>query len=329
MTRSHDLLSRRRMAFRLSIAFALLAPFALRAGEAESLKARFATEAPLAWKEYQVYAERLQGVIETVGPVEGKEQERHRFECKSNMNCYVGITQQLLPKPRGWVHAYNSSYGFTLHRNTSDGPWILDKLKMGPKDEEFWKPGATTLRSTCIRISIGDLDEVVRLPKFRVVGANKVSRGKAELCQIDYETHGGEGKGTLLLDPNRFWILHAYTIHSKDSGGSVINRAEIEFRDPLAKYPIPKRLIAASEVTPLKGSKFHAESVREFDLNEVSRLPSDEEFTLSAFGLPEPGRSAPKRTPWYLWLAGAAALCALIAFGFRYLRRRRAALARV
>jgi hypothetical protein len=325
MKRSHDLQFGKRIAIPLALALAFLFSGSLRADEMEMLKSRFLKEASPGWKEYQAYAERLQGTMETVWTLEGKNQERKRFECKSNLNCYLGIDQLLLPKPEGWVHAYNASYGFTLQRKTIDGPWVLASFRPGPRDQEFWKPGATSLRSACIKTTTCDLSDLVRLPKFRVVAASKVQRGVTELCQIGFETHGGENKGTLLLDPSRFWTIRDYTLHRKESGGSVVNRVEIELSNPSAKYPIPKRSVLFSDVTPLKKPKFHSETVTEFNLKEVSRLPDDEEFTLSAFGLPEPGGPAKKPFPTYLWILVAAGVCAAMAFAFRSLSRRAAA----
>jgi hypothetical protein len=64
----------------------------------------------------------------------------------------------------------------------------------------------------------------------------------------------------------------------------------------------------------------------EYDLRE-SPMPEDEEFTLTAYGLPEPlGISLPTRSRAWLWfaLAGLAALGA--GFLFRRIAPRRAAL---
>ena len=62
----------------------------------------------------------------------------------------------------------------------------------------------------------------------------------------------------------------------------------------------------------------------EYDLIEPSPLPRDEEFTLSAFGLPEPPTSnndAPIR--WYLWLGLAGIGCILLAAYVHFQKRRR------
>lgn len=58
---------------------------------------------------------------------------------------------------------------------------------------------------------------------------------------------------------------------------------------------------------------------------EVNNNVPDSEFTLSAFGLPEPaGMEAVKKpVPMYLWILLAAAVCGVLAFAFRYLAERK------
>jgi hypothetical protein len=52
--------------------------------------------------------------------------------------------------------------------------------------------------------------------------------------------------------------------------------------------------------------------------------PDEVEFTLSAFGLPEPpGVEWDKRTPRYVWFLIAAAVFAIVAGGLRYYAKRR------
>ncbi len=64
-------------------------------------------------------------------------------------------------------------------------------------------------------------------------------------------------------------------------------------------------------------------SKTDYDLEVNDRVPNSE-FTLSAFGLPEPGGEEPvkKPTPLYIWILAAAGVCAALALSFRYLARR-------
>ena len=61
----------------------------------------------------------------------------------------------------------------------------------------------------------------------------------------------------------------------------------------------------------------------EYQWSVNDRVP-DAEFTLSAFGLPEPGGEPPvaKSVPPYVCVLAMAGVCALLAFGFRHLLRR-------
>ncbi|HZT82686.1 MAG TPA: hypothetical protein VFA26_20825, partial [Gemmataceae bacterium] len=69
-----------------------------------------------------------------------------------------------------------------------------------------------------------------------------------------------------------------------------------------------------------------AKYTQEFDLTERNDVP-DSEFTLSAFGLPEPAelQGKPSRVRWYLW-AGVAGICCLaLGAGFHWRSKRRVA----
>jgi hypothetical protein len=59
----------------------------------------------------------------------------------------------------------------------------------------------------------------------------------------------------------------------------------------------------------------------EYEMGVDTRVPSAD-FTLSAFGLPEPAGSPAKSMPTYVWLLLAAGACAALACGLRHLARR-------
>jgi hypothetical protein len=67
---------------------------------------------------------------------------------------------------------------------------------------------------------------------------------------------------------------------------------------------------------------FESLETTDFDVSEQE--PSPAEFTLSAFGLPEPREFTPPPSPprYYLWIAGIAVALAIAAFLFRRMARR-------
>jgi hypothetical protein len=72
--------------------------------------------------------------------------------------------------------------------------------------------------------------------------------------------------------------------------------------------------------------KMQIKVIREFQLMERDGIP-ESEFTLSAFGLPEPVELQGPRsqTRWYLWAGVAGILCLALGAGLRWRAQRIAA----
>lgn len=293
------------------------------ADESESLKQRFFQEAPRAWEEYGAYAQRLQGTAKRTITIDGKIHSIMHVEWKSNPRCKMALAQELLARdPIGEVFVFNARYGFNLKRKNSDAPWILTELQVGashvgPKGwDEF-----PALR-LCINAHLYELPELIRLPNFRVVGVRTVQQDGLELCQIQFGSK--QADGILLLDPHRFWVLRQSSISEKNSDQVITAKQEIELRNPTAKYPIPKHWLLSKEFSNgPNGGKSDARVVEEFDVKELSAPPDDSEFTLTAFGLPEPmGIPTPAKSHAYLWIALAAVGAVTLAVLFRWMALR-------
>jgi hypothetical protein len=96
--------------------------------------------------------------------------------------------------------------------------------------------------------------------------------------------------------------------------------------DQVQGFPPLKRIWERdSEVVFLHDDKIrnHLKRHMEVTLSHSERQLRDEEFTLSAFGLPEPvGVVWEKRTPVYVWLLVAAGVLLTLAVFLRWLARR-------
>jgi hypothetical protein len=305
----------------------------LQADSSEVLKDRFFREAPSAWEEYRLFAARLQGTVDTTKTVNGQTSATRQLEYKSNSACKLVVAQERPPEGTvGRVHAFNAVYGFTLSRRSSDAPWVMENLLTGDKryDRDEWEVNRWPNLLVCIHPWIASLPDLIRQPTFRVLKASAVHQGGRELVQIDFDnTHPWPTDGTrplpiqggsLVLDPDRLWTLGGCTLQNKYPRVDTTVRGEYELRDPSAKYSVPRRfMIVQEEHAPGRGERRTTRLVWDYDLKEVSRLPGDEEFTLTAFGLPEPaglpgaGRSA----PWHLWFGLAAFAGLALAVGCR------------
>jgi hypothetical protein len=226
---------------------------------------------------------------------------------------------QLTEDSSGEVLAFNPRYGFNLKRKSNETPWLLADLQMGKSrpGPKGWDDFA--IFRLCISTQLYELPDLIRLPNFRVVHASMAQEGGLELCQIKFESKLTDG--VLHLDPNRLWTVHHSSVRERSSDQIILARQEIELRDPTGKYPIPKRWILHKEFTngPNVG-KSASQVIEEFDVKELAEPPDDDEFTLSAFGLPEPmGMPAPAKSHTYLWIALAAGGAVALALLFRWL----------
>lgn len=296
---------------------------AARADESEILTQRFFQEAPHAWEDYGSYVERLQGTRERTITIDGKVRSITRIEYKSNPRCKLVLTQSLNTEDSlGEIFAFNPRYGFNLKRKTNDVPWMLADLQIGTSRVGPMGWERFPALRLCIDAQPYELPELIRLPEFRIVRAALIQHSGLELCQITFDSK--ETDGFLVLDPNRFWTIHQSKLRTTNSNAIIISRQEIELRDRGAKYPVPKhRLLNKEFANGPKPGKSEAKVEEELDVKELSMLPDDNQFTLSAFGLPEPmGMQAPSRSHAYLWIASAAVGAAAIAMLFRWLTLR-------
>ncbi|HZZ82433.1 MAG TPA: hypothetical protein VFE62_28295, partial [Gemmataceae bacterium] len=90
-------------------------------------------------------------------------------------------------------------------------------------------------------------------------------------------------------------------------------------------FPILNSITEKVKAINLKNQQ-KIESTKRIDYElEVNDNVPDSEFTLSAFGLPEPGGTEPlnKPIPMYVWILVGAGASGALAFAFRYLARRR------
>lgn len=306
----------------------------------EDLKTRFRDEAPRRWREYHAWAQRLQGSSTTQGKT-----FKDQVVMKRNPECILLISERLESTSaeaplHGEAFAINPVYSFALERKGPGHSWVLVELRMRregilPEIEQMLKPSQESTPGL-IAVYGESLLKLVAQPSFTVLRVVPLRHDGEELVQVDFDnTHPvklGDDKffplqsGSMILDPARFWCVRSYDVRGKHPRQEVSRKMEIELRDPAAKHPIPKRYTEVRDVTNEGVGRSVARYVTEIDYSEPSPLPSDEEFTLTAFGLPEPpGVVWKKPTPSWLWgtLAGVALL--VVAGVFGWLKRRASA----
>lgn len=304
---------------------------------------RFLAEAPQGWQRYLTFAQRLQmtATATRTGVDNGKPlvTTRFRTECKQATNSAVRVQFSLEAKTDGEVIGSNPSYTFTLKRRTAERGWILVDLKFGKQakgrdedhksihDDVRWHVcGCLTLWNLWLPDLIGDAD-------FKITSVRPQIVGGLELVRVDFDypkradNYPRPGAlritgGWMLLDAQHDWILREYEVFHMTRERSLIHR-RFEFKEGSDRH-----LLATHSKTNIKGKEKESfDIISEADIQTEERpdLPS-REFTLSAFGLPEPKGIVWEDggSPWYLWFTAVGILCLCAgALLWRRVRRRK------
>lgn len=291
----------------------------------DELTKRFLAEAPLAWKEYEAFAQNLQGIVVFENTRDGKLPNKGRVEFKNNLTCRIYLLQMLSQQDsKGQLHGYNNKYNFSLIRTEDNRSWALKDFRLfgGNKPEmQKWRlEDLQPLQSLIVAYS-APLLQLIRQPTFRVKKAEPHDNN-GQIVEIEFDnSHPVTNEascmliqgGRLLLDPSHFWTLREFMVRHKYQNGETTVRGVNETITPIGKFPIPKRCVSTTEFTNRETGKHSVLTViNDFDLREATTLPPDSEFFLSTFGLPEPIGVAARTSPtrWYLWISlmGVAAI---------------------
>jgi hypothetical protein len=306
----------------------------------EELRQRFLQEAPPLWKEYRARIQQFDGTITGKMYVDDKLENHYRLEYKHNASCRMCVIHPLFPQDEiGTVYAYNAKYSFALIRRGSDRPWVLRGYHLRQEGEVTPEMKEVESELTplwdLVKANTSDVALLVGRPTFRILRMELLQRAGEELVRIEFDnTHPLELRskdfepiqsGVLLLDPGRYWCVRGCELSSKYINSDSKITVAIELQDRSDNFPVPKRITSTSNQVRTGGERLRVTSITEYAIFEPSRLPSDEEFTLSAFGLPEPvGVEWERPVRWYLWLMLAGVVCLLAGGVFYWLSRRRA-----
>ncbi len=292
------------------------------------VKDRFLQEAPKKWQEYRGFAARLQGSItgvdEYIKPY--RPSQKGRWEIKQNKQCaLVSIEYPKKGQVVREVLAFNPHYGFRLKRNDTGKDWVLTGLEKENIDSiQFGGMPVSKLVSDNAMLLFAihgrQLESLLDDPKFTVTRAEQVSRGGRDLVQIefDYPHDANElpfypiRSGSIWLEPNEYWCVVEYKVRGEWGNGNQTCHMTREFKIVSGK-PVLLREVETEIADPPHKPDGPGEFKQTgyFELEEPKVLPGDQEFTCSAFGLPEPFLARKGTTPWYLWVGLAAFACLL------------------
>jgi hypothetical protein len=245
------------------------------------------------------------------------------YEVKQNPQCGMYAVRRERAaskfKPAGeFVTAFNSRYAFTVSRAAANQPWTLESVQEGtdwpsldahPTRRNRADPGpvSTTLIglvSRCgelvgVPIPTAGSEFEVPLTDGQFLRTLSVSRAGPGRLEVRFESRTPTGNapyaGAIVVDPDHYYCLKSFDYGGRVSDGSFYSRTKIEYSISDSGLPIPVFQKSEGKLAPINTPS--TSEVR-YELREPAQSPADEEFTLSAFGLPEPQF---KKTNWWLW----------------------------
>jgi hypothetical protein len=294
---------------------------------------RFEAEAPTAWEEYRQANRYAQGVCR--GESQGS---RSESEIKANETCRSVRTTDM-ETGSSEVFAQNPQYTFQL-KAAKGRAWMLVSFYRAGQPDDKWAEDIrrridqyTAQVEQAVRLEPDAklLVDLIRSPRTRITTVTPRGGGGAELVEVRFDVTpdpADERKlvgGTLLLDPARGWLPLAQSASVRNQAGTGAHTSELEFKPGL--HPQLRRVVWRMEYTlSNQAEPWRQAGTMEWDLRVPDRLPDTREFTLSAYGLPEPiGVKWERPTPRHAWFLLAAGVFTGLAVGFRWLARRQAA----
>lgn len=235
-------------------------------------------------------------------------------------------------KESGIVVAFNSQYAFQLGRFSlvSLETYILEKIDVNLEDGISFDQELPTRikfnKNPGLSIHGMWLPDILQSTTCRILELEPIKDGNTSLLKLrfNYEEHTQTKQGivvpwegSVFLDEEKGFLIQRYQLAYSYPKFKGLDITENELTIAQDSIPFIKRRTSHYRFTP-PGSRSESEELEEYVLEPKECVESD--CTLTAFGLPEPS-NLPRRTPWYLWVAGAGILCLGVAALFRWKAR--------
>lgn len=308
------------------------------AGQGKAAKDRFPEEALRQWEQYQSFSYRIQGKIttSTEAVLDDGQASKNQYECeiKQNGQCSLYLYRYFDERPISeGVIVHNPQYAFQVQKGRGKQEWFLANLDIRGDGAAYrGRPiREYTTSRVCLAFCLYDrpLSILIRDRAFKLANVSETSRNGRLVTRIDFTySHPIRESdfypiqsGTIYLDPTRYWCITEAKLKGAWTNGTGTIHETYEFRDGPDGFPIVTQVIHQlrhdSKRTAVK-------SIIQTDFTIAPNVPT-REFTLSAFGLPEPNGVVWERGPrYYLWFGLGAGACVILMLLFRQLARRSA-----
>ncbi len=294
----------------------------------EDLKQQFLEQAPKAWEALEGFDSQLAGTFtKTESYKDGKKPTKttkNDFAVSGKM----GRMRQEGGPDGEKVGAMNSQYFFTL-RKASEPNYAVNIIEPYVGDAKATEHAegkiANSLHQYVFAPWYYDLKPLgywLKQPGFKIDRATPVGRTGKNLVRVDFSYDPPAGIDSrlavlpswFLFDPSAYWSIQAYDIQK--SWGNIIGN--IEYGDRIDGFPVQKQIV--EYVRDKQGGELKV--VVDFNKLERKVVP-ESEFTLSAFGLPEPTFKSPVHRGFQIFLLAIA--CGIVAICLRVYFRKKAA----
>ncbi len=287
-------------------------------GDDRPLQERLLREAPKKWKDYRAFAAQIQGTFSIVIE-KARSPERPeivRGEIKQNKSCAL---EQISERSSTEVYAVNADYGFALQGSKATSTWVLIGIERDNKDnikiEDRKVPDAVSYYTTMLLSAYGHpVDTLVMNPGFKIKAVQRVQRNGVDLAEVTFDLlHEDKEQpfdpvraGIIWFDPDDYWCVREFQVQcvGNDAESTLHGTNDLKH---IGDYPVITKTVYVDtekgKTTPFQKMTY------EFDFDHPTNLPPDDEFKLSAFGLPEPFGAKSSRPRWYLWAAIGGLAC--------------------
>jgi hypothetical protein len=308
----------------------------------EPLRARFLREGPQGWEGLRTAMQKLEGSY--IGRHILAEQAPMAHQAKFKVNGEYLVSEETRKDADGKIvrllaHGVNLKYKFGLEQNNPPSSWTVtetgppgDRLRMDHPYTRALAMGFLRFLNAPFTVGAVPIAEMIREPGFKLIEVDEVVRGGKKLAKVKFKYNppkvtpelGPNGVpirfdahltqmrgGWMFLNPERNWALEECEL---DLEGDEKSSCIVGYRE------VQDGIFLPSHVLDKEGPQTWDVAFTELRIRDIPA----QEFTLSAFGLPEPPGVVweKKGSYWYLWLALAAFASLGAGFLVRLMRRR-------
>ena len=325
------------MSLSLLIATIGLVPCCFPSSDKQSdLKSRLLEEGPAAWRALDERVKQVEGSYQIHSSFPGMKFQGKNIEDDKEESSFLVNQSKVVwtsKRSRGVrILLMNNDYRARLTTDAKN-PSTYSLLGLSEQD-----PSYRSIFDVDVSEEIGSLGDVIRSPwailyqtlskwfdhpGFTIIRVEGIEGPDAnELVKVTFKYQPLKksdeptiSEGEMVLDPSNRWCLKSYRLKIPTSNYILNQEATYEYDGERAGIPF---LRMKKEI--LKTSAGH--EVRTVSFTDLKhRVASDDEFTLSAFGLPEPNFQPTAPTPQYLTFL---ALAAVFLAAFLWMRGRKA-----